>query len=202
MSPCSPTTHAVLLEWSAFYIGDECSISIAPDSSALFEQIKDNIIGAMDILIDQHYDEIYFSDLNVIYEGFVDEDNPCPEDFGTDDVRELLVQLIQEQSANLKKNPSALTIKGPWYDLIEYLNDEMHGDHCYISSEGRLPLFSSELIEWIKAMMPNPDIISIQEGRWICTLRNIFDDDQWWERTDMKNLGQVINEFNDRYKFV
>ena len=195
-------THAVMLEWSMSVIGNECTIFTASDSSSLFEQIKDYVFATMENLLNEHRETINCADRNVIYEMFVDQKNPCFEDFDAEDVRWLLLRLIKEQNYNLKQYPNAPTIKGPWLDLIEYLNDYMDGDHLYVLIEGRLPEFSNELLRWIKDQKTNPNIYDIREARWISTLSNISNNHCCWSRKDNNNLWRLIDEFNHRYRFT
>jgi len=166
--------------------------------------MKSSIISDMNLLIDQHYEDITCSGLEDLYEAFVGDDFPG-DDWGAEDVRGLLTELIQEQSSYLKEFPDSPTILGKWYDLVKWLNeswDVSYDDYLRIPVEGPLVKVVHGLIEFFGPPIPGQKIISFEEGRWITELKQIVNTDTWWTKPEMlRTVKKLFHEFNERYQF-
>jgi hypothetical protein len=196
-------SHAALYQWQIESIGFYQTISIAKNSQELFEEMKDLIISDMNLLIDEHYEDINCSDLEGLYEAFVGDDFPG-EDWCAEDVRDLLTELIQEQSVYLKGFPESPTMLGKWYDLIVWLNefwDVYYADYLSIPVEGPLVNFVPGLIEFFGQPIPGQRIIEFEEGRWIIHLKHIMNTDTWWDKPEMlREVRRLFYEFNERHE--
>jgi len=196
--------HAALSQWQIEGIGSYQIISIAENSQKLFEEMKESIISGMDMLIDEHYEDIHFANLDALYEQFVGDD--FPEDgWYAEDVRDLLNKFIQEQSLYLKEFPDSPTMLGTWYGLVRWLNeswDVSYDDYLWIPVEGPLVKVVHGLIEFFGPPIPGQKIISFEEGKWIIELKHIVNTDTWWTKPEMiRTVNKLIDEFNKRYEF-
>jgi len=196
--------QAALLQWQIEDVGFYDQVYFAKNSHELFEQMRTGIISGMDVLIDHHYEDINYCELETLYESFVGDDYPT-DGWGAENVTELLNELLQKQRLYLKEFPNSPTILGEWYDLVEWINecwDEHDHDYLYIPVEGNIVKFVNELIDFFTSPIIGPKLIDFQEGKWLIRLKHIISSDRWWGNSKLlRRLNSLFEEFNERYQF-
>jgi hypothetical protein len=200
----NPMAHAALLQWQVESLGFYQTIFIRKNAQELFEEMKTSIISDMDLLINEHYEDINCSSLEDLYEAFIGDDFPG-DDWGVEDVRRLLMELMGKQSASLRGFPDSPTILGQWYDLVAWLNNSWDGsydDYLSIPVEGPLVKVVKGLVEFFAPPLPGQKLIDFKEASWIIALRHIASADTWSTNPEMLlALKKLFYEFNERYQF-
>jgi len=193
-------THAVLMEWRIEGVGSDKTIFVARDASSLFKKITNYILINAEKLIDHHHDVSGHADpdtlrLDLIYGSRPDKKSDV------ENIKRLLIDLINEQRDYLNDCPATPTILGDWYRLIEYLNAVTADDYLCMTIEGPIPVFAREMAGWLRLKKKEGNLLNIREARWNNILSAIAVDERWWMSGDTWKLSQFIAEFNKIHNF-
>jgi len=189
--------------WQIEAVGNVEHIYIAENPYFLLCDLKPAMISYMDNIFDEHWEDINCSDLEDLHEQFGDEEYQG--EWGASNVKELIVNLLDDKLIELERIRSEKSFLGDWYALLNDVQEFwtwQDNDYLYIPVEGQTKEFAEQLSKDLEFSYTKHGAIRLSDSRWLVHLRRLVSRPSWWkDQESLRRLRRLIDEFNDNCMF-
>jgi hypothetical protein len=195
--------RAALLVWQQENVGQTQQIYLANDSSALLQDMTEDILRYGNLLYNRFattLDAVDLSDVQQHYASGEHLDNR----WNHENLQKLLRDLIQEKQDSLAQYGRYQSVLGEWHDMMAWLNMLLPGkNHVLISIEDSVPNFVRRLFEkYFDHATIYQRNQSPQDVAWLGKLALLHLGGAWWEQPDgLHFLHQLVEEHNELFGF-
>jgi hypothetical protein len=193
--------RAALLGWHQENVGQTQLISVANDSHALLQGIRDDVLSYANSLT-HHYTQVLDAiDLSAMQRHF-SSDEPFDQVWNHEDVQRFLRDLIRRKQEQLSAYCRYQSILGEWHDFIEWVNDLLPGkNHVMVSIENSVPNFVHHLWDkYFDVEMVYRRDQAPQDIIWLGKLALLQQGGHWWEQPDgIHFFYQLMDEHDELF---